>query len=760
MDLAYPEVGDSDSGFFLVTEAGTFKDITYEEHDWLVYIANSDNKWFRLKGVAIVTDNLTAINKPNPGWYPKVRLDNNGNVIDATDLSADDLPSHTHEISDINGLSEYLDSNNEIATYDSSGIKIEEVSGVKTLSVKIDEDTIIKDLNGNLMVNPDIVASIVDGTSGGNTCANHTHTASQITDLTNAVTTILKESGLLTLDVLNIPIDEETIIVNEAGQLTSVASALQKHTHTIADITDLDPELLVWATCQKIVAKDSTVDLDAGKYLLSTLRLDQALAAMSLDLKSFETKLTSLEEKVTNRIPPLPDRLKDIANISTSSVKVRLLDDLEKELTGYKSVRIKTNAFYIIPTEEDSGSISLYDNDTLVSTINIGIPTVGKDLGDTGFNIISTEDPYLGIPEYEGFYTSYAFAIDYTPSTSGMHSLKLVQNFKGSNFESNVIDIPFYTNFTATVTLESSELPTANHYVSGVPVVKEYPEFWYQTTIAGLPQVVPTEFFNSFINNVVQESPIYTVNGNTIIYEKAYVDLSKYSDIVSIASEVVNFNGDTFNDVLNIPRLRIDTSTVESYRVRAKTTQDISELEATDYMDVFTPSDMLSNFEAQVINDVGVIPTDNFTNINGPDYTDYDTDNSSDNADIVWITFRFDSHYINNLAMTLVPTSSEFLLNKDGTLKGIELYVGQSSSSYLVNKWVNANKPFDGYSGNTDYHFNGLDLFRSSQTERVATFGQNEITDVNYVFVRLGFSKSVDLKVFVDSILESLKRYN
>ncbi len=835
LDLAYPEVGSNDTGFYLITEAGTFKGITYAVNDWLIYLSNSDSKWFKTNGGIVVVDASTSSNKPDPGWYARVRLDNNGRIVAAdTALEAENIPEHKHTVSNITDLEAYIQSvvgsmftngenetilftydsktktikaapsideetiginefgqlyseggngsvadlakvevsiaelqtkiNNissgdSIATFDSSGIKIEAINGVKTLSVKVDKDSILIDENGNLTVNPAIVQSIVDGSYEGGTCANHTHTADQITDLTDAVTKILKESGLLKLNVLDIPIDEETIIINSSGKLTAVAAAIQKHTHTIADITDLDPELLVWATCQKIVAKDSTVNLDEGRYKLSTLRLDQALAAISLDMASYLTRIEALEKAVSDRVPPIPDRLNKISIATTAKINVRSLDDIGTVVDGYASMRVKTNAMYVIPNAEDAGTLDVYIDGVKSLSLDIGIPSVGKAYDDTRFKILSVEDFYLGHPDYEGYYKSYVFSFDYVPESCGIHTLKLVQNYKGKAFESNTISAAFYKDFSPAISIETASLPSATKHVSGVPCLEENPLFWYKVSLSDVPSIIPANYCSIQVYNVKQPLPNVSVSGSTISFEKTTIDLDKYNAAFDISATVFDFTGTGNSKTVSVPYVLIDTSTVESYRVSALTVQNPSELEAFDYLSDFDSSAALSNFEAQVSNNRGIIPVDDFSSYGGPNYSKYDTSISSDGTPIVWITFRFNSSYINNLTMNLAATDGSFELNKNGTLKGIELFIGQSDNPLAVNYWVNGNKPYDGYSGDSDYHFNGLDLFKSTLTSRTVTFGRNVKSSVKYVFVRLGFSKPVDLKTFVDSILESLERY-
>src|SRR5574344_284035 len=87
---------------FYVTEAGTFNGVNYFLGDWLIYIDDSTDKWFKSTG-GIVSFNLSSSSmSPDPGTYTKVILGQNGSIVEASTLSPTDLPKHSHELSDIN----------------------------------------------------------------------------------------------------------------------------------------------------------------------------------------------------------------------------------------------------------------------------------------------------------------------------------------------------------------------------------------------------------------------------------------------------------------------------------------------------------------------------------------------------------------------------------------------------------------------------------------------------------------------------------
>src|SRR5574344_2313062 len=104
-DLIHPTV-DSDTKYaaYFVTENGSIDglNLTFNQGDWLIYIVKDGGaNWYRANGGITVFNTTAHTNMPDPGTYTRVRLDNNGNIILADYLEKDDLPKHTHDVSDI-----------------------------------------------------------------------------------------------------------------------------------------------------------------------------------------------------------------------------------------------------------------------------------------------------------------------------------------------------------------------------------------------------------------------------------------------------------------------------------------------------------------------------------------------------------------------------------------------------------------------------------------------------------------------------------
>ena len=112
---------------------------------------------------------------------------------------------------------------------------------------------------------------------------------------------------------------------------------------------------------------------------------------------------------------------------------------------------------------------------------------------------------------------------------------------------------------------------------------------------------------------------------------------------------------------------------------------------------------------------------------------------------------------MNNFYVDIVDDEDQpYPVNKDGTLKGIEIYASVAPSTVLT-RWVNCNVPYAGFGHWTNRDiFNGLDLFRSTQERRWVTFGKDPIIDEGYLYIKLLISKPVNLRALVKSIEESI----
>lgn len=330
----------------------------------------------------------------NPGYYAKVRIDDEGKIVDVADLEASDLPQHTHHITDlvdseiedkiIEILSTFFANNGDCSvkfTFDkntktvSADVDIDEVtitknefgqlistntgsnndnpepnSGSTNTSPNTDIDKSLEEINQKLDIFRQSIPELVqnslsttfankkdsavvfdwddvtktysadlryDGisiskdefgdlvatgaTTGGEgtNCASHTHLSAQIEDFEEAVLNIFNDySKNINLDLTKI-IDGVTIKINNYGQLCAVRTALEKHTHTLADITDYIPP--VAAAKQMMSDLEDDAALKDGVIDFSKLNIGYSILALSKYLQDVVNEnIKYLSKKIDN----------------------------------------------------------------------------------------------------------------------------------------------------------------------------------------------------------------------------------------------------------------------------------------------------------------------------------------------------------------------------------------------------------------------------------------------------------------------------
>ena len=79
-----------------------------------------------------------------PGYYTKIRVDDEGKIVDVGDLEPEDLPQHTHSVDDIDGESLKQKIADILATFfannGSTTVKFVYDKKTKTISADVDID--------------------------------------------------------------------------------------------------------------------------------------------------------------------------------------------------------------------------------------------------------------------------------------------------------------------------------------------------------------------------------------------------------------------------------------------------------------------------------------------------------------------------------------------------------------------------------------------------------------------------------------------
>ena len=96
---ALPDVKDLDFAAYYITESGSVpgNSTPFVKDNWLIYICESrgtlsERSYWRVTNGIVLFNPDSHKNVPDPGYYTKVRLDNAGNIVAATDIEYDDLP--------------------------------------------------------------------------------------------------------------------------------------------------------------------------------------------------------------------------------------------------------------------------------------------------------------------------------------------------------------------------------------------------------------------------------------------------------------------------------------------------------------------------------------------------------------------------------------------------------------------------------------------------------------------------------------------
>ena len=410
-----------------------------------------------------------------PGFYTKIRIDDEGHIVDVGDLEASDLPKHSHKISEIvdasdeirnqivDVLSTFFANNSDPAVkfiYDkksktisadvdidyesikknefgqltstggsgggASSSELEKLSnkleslesripdilnkllattfantestaidfiwddktGTLSADINIDGVSIKKDEFGNLIA---VGSSEGDGSSGN--CATHTHTSAQIEDFEEAVVNIFNDySKNIDIDFSKY-IDGTTIKINEYGQLTAVRTALEKHTHKLADIVDYQAAEV--AARQMLADLGEDVNLADGVLDFTNLNIGYSILALNKYLQDVVIKnIANLTKKINALSIARDNNGQAILSIHNSAIKNCLYDKQDRVLREvYYADSVYLTLDYL-PYE--SGTIELRKDSIIVDSQNIQIlNSTGQTAGRFTVERAYTKNAYV-----------------------------------------------------------------------------------------------------------------------------------------------------------------------------------------------------------------------------------------------------------------------------------------------------------------------------------------------------------------------------
>lgn len=646
----------------------------------------------------------------------------------------------------------------QIKPIQGKGISISVQKGGSVISAKIDEESLTYNSEGQLCVNPDVLAEYLNSDSDGS-CANHTHNASQIEDLAEYVTKIINTSSITDVVKSNLEnvVDGTTIILNSSGQLEAIATNVQKHQHVMDDISDLNQNIAnVWASNQRLHASNDNQDFNKGAILMSSLTIGEVLIAFNELLKEQADNLSNYESKL-GTIEPVEPGLINTATFSDVSEKITAFDVVtEKEVSVSKSTTVISTSdviyfngsvIHAYIDDKEVESFKAYDD----SDHTFGLGTFGN------FTVTYFGDAYPKFKTFQGYYKGFSFQYNISSLQEGIHTVYFTQENvnDGTVTKSDTVTFNTITSFTPTAAITFLSQPDYNGYVSGVKVFKGTPEVTFQVAAKNFSNRFAPIIDNTYtvLNNTYTLKRESTSGGMTL-YKAITVDVDDYYGNVNVKASIGDWEGKYTDFENNTIFINVDNSTEEAYRVVQEQGDVIPTDSNVDVFSVYNPADSLLDkydSEAQVKDHCLILAkTDYSSNDLGPDYSNKTTSQM--------LTLRFECPQMNNFYFDLYDDEgNEFATNKNGSISGLSIYAGIAPST-AITKWVDCNTPYVGY-GHWDSSkvFNALDLFRTEGARRWVTFGKDGDADSGYLYLKLiTTGKAVNLQKLIASVEECL----
>lgn len=319
-------------------------------------------------------------------------------------------------------LASYIDDkllnlNYDINILEESPISINKINNNYIIGLKLDNFTLkINDL-GELYVD----IENMNGSGEDNICGTHYHSSSQITDFDNAVISLIRDNITFELSDLENIIDGSSIIINKDGKLSAIIDgSINKHTHTLSEITDFNNDWTVEPVLKKL---KPFLDLFGGQPLntnyidFNTDSIGYALEKLDFNLKSTDdsVKEAFLElEKVKNSCG-----LNVLEPLSRFQVLGNKIEVIERNTMSFKEAYILDSVYLNLPSFsflEDHFTINAYIDNILVESIAI------DDVLDYGQDLVKINN--FIIEKYgstNNFYLNIKFSLSQSDLSDGTH---------------------------------------------------------------------------------------------------------------------------------------------------------------------------------------------------------------------------------------------------------------------------------------------------------------------------------------------------
>ena len=333
---ALPDVKDLDFAAYYITESGSIpgNSTSFVKDNWLIYICESrgtlsERSYWRVTNGIVLFNPDSHKNVPDPGYYTKVRLDNSGNIVAATDIEYDDLPQEVldrfEQITDENLnklIANQLSSIFKNNTLNPIQLKYDAKTGKIGAELKVDEETIGVNELGQLCV-----IGRAEGGEGSSVSVEFDTT--ELTELKQKVSAIENEVARITPIegnginlsfkkggvVYSIDIDENSLGFDANGKLCVNPDILSEyinggeggncanHEHTVSQIKGLEDfvkEIINNTSIYNILVKNISNLVDEETIIINE---DGRLEAIATHVQKHQHKM----EDITDLNPDIAD---------------------------------------------------------------------------------------------------------------------------------------------------------------------------------------------------------------------------------------------------------------------------------------------------------------------------------------------------------------------------------------------------------------------------------------------------------------------
>ena len=740
---------------FYITESGKIDglNIDFKVGNWLVYIKeNGKDNWFQANGtVAVNTVNNNFY--PKPGQYTKIQLDNMGNIIDTHELEPHDLPSHTHNVDEIEGFNDSIVKTvvNHITSDVDCPVKFRWQKETNSIgvSLNVDETTIKVNQFGQLTINSDVLP--------GGTCSNPDIDidnikidVTQVEGLDSYVTAKINDSNIIGGKNLSDLVDEQTIIVNQYGQLTAISSSIVPHTHTLNEISDFPTEFLQFASEQSF----KNIDFSNGKWDLSTVTIGGAIKEFNEELVSIEENLDYLNRLAGKVLPQQP------YYIDCTKLDYKVLDSI-KVVDFNTNEKVDAGEGFSVTSEmiyPMKGTLSLYANGIKLSSWNI----------DEVYSDITWKykgDFYEFDKNYQEFYEGFKFSYSNKTLEEDSYTVYFIHEFedkviKSSEFSFNVYRTP-ESDYVPFVDIMQNVNNT--DVISGVPCYNKNQDFIFKPKVSNYKasKFYPVDFVR------FNDRPLSVIGAteNIITFEEITITLETPNEYISTSFDVYGFDGTKkMTKTVESNHVLYNNSTVEKeYRVfptdSSLTRIPSKNINYLGFIDYDSSKELYQGeHECYIINDVAYSEFRDFTITNGPIYNS-DSGESIDGRYYHWIELKMKCPTnIKSLSMKFQNNKGHyFTTDKYGVMNDVKVYFGFSDKETLLpSKYVDGQKYYIPWTFYESREFPGLDLSRSDDYTKVYTLGSTDFqTKDTDLYICLAIARNLDLSVLIDSIKKS-----